>query len=384
MKKLLAVVLAAMMVLSLGVMASAIQREDNAVIKVDAQWYDGNTDKPIGDLHHLNWVNIDQVDPTNDLVQPDSTVWIALGGNSGVFTDKDLFKVKTDKGDDNAKLISKVSVATSTSDKYKTAGRQDSIKIEVKPVYDDGDYKFTPSVKFTAKEDKTVVPTFYNVPEVKDGAGNVVRAKDTVNEGDYLQVDISFYMANVVQGADQDYNAGDGGVVLKPAKNDDNEITWEDENNTIATLKFAGDDNQTKFFPKLSTKWEDADYAEYFADQDAFIFNFVASGAGQTKISSTSRATLELYNPYYDCDEDELTVEPENCVVYMVGDDGSINDVTASFKAVETDDGDYVFQTKTRELGIYIIAEKPYTTAAAEDVETPDDGKAIPDTGIWA
>ncbi len=272
MKKLLAVVLAAMMVLSLGVMASAIQREDNAVIKVDAQWYDGNTDKPIGDLHHLNWVNIDQVDPTNDLVQPDSTVWIALGGNSGVFTDKDLFKVKTDKGDDNAKLISKVSVATSTSDKYKTAGRQDSIKIEVKPVYDDGDYKFTPSVKFTAKEDKTVVPTFYNVPEEKDGAGNVVRAKDTVNEGDYLQVDISFYMANVVQGADQDYNAGDGGVVLKPAKNDDNEITWEDENNTIATLKFAGDDNQTKFFPKLSTKWEDADYAEYFADQDAFIF----------------------------------------------------------------------------------------------------------------
>ena len=45
--------------------------------------------------------------------------------------------------------------------------------------------------------------------------------------------------------------------------------------------------------------------------------------------------------------------------------------------------GDTVFQTKTRELGVYIIAEKPYTTAV-EDVETPDDGKAIPDTGIWA
>ena len=56
----------------------------------------------------------------------------------------------------------------------------------------------------------------------------------------------------------------------------------------------------------------------------------------------------------------------------------------ASFKAIENEDGDCVFQTKTRELGVYIIAEKPYTTAAAEDVETPDDGKAIPDTGIWA
>ena len=193
-----------------------------------------------------------------------------------------------------------------------------------------------------------------------------------------------YYISNTVQDADQDYQAGDGGVVLKPAKNDDNEITWEDENNTIAVLRFAGDDNQTKFFPKLSTKWEDADYAEYFADQDAYIFNFVASAAGKTKISSTSRATLELYNPYYDSDEDELTVEPEDVIIYMIGDDGALNDVTASFKPVENDDGDYVFQTKTRELGVYIIAQKPYTTAAAEDVETPDDGKAIPDTGIWA
>ena len=108
----------------------------------------------------------------------------------------------------------------------------------------------------------------------------------------------------------------------------------------------------------------------YFADQDAFIFNFKGSVAGQTKISSTSRATLELYNPYYDSDEDELTVDPENVVIYAVADDGSLNDVTASFKAIENEDGDYVAQTKTRELGVYIIAEKPYTTAAAEDVET--------------
>ena len=170
---------------------------------------------------------------------------------------------------------------------------------------------------------------------------------------------------------------------MTPRRNDDNEITWEDENNTIAVLRFAGDDNQTKFFPKLSTKWEDADYAEYFADQDAFIFNFVASAAGQTKISSTSRATLELYNPYYDSDEDELTVEPEDVIIYMIGDDGALNDVTASFKPVENDDGDYVFQTKTRELGVYIIAQKPYTTLPRKMLRLPTMARRSRNTGIW-
>ena len=54
------------------------------------------------------------------------------------------------------------------------------------------------------------------------------------------------------------------------------------------------------------------------------------------------------------------------------------------FKVVENEDGDMVFQTKTRELGVYIIAEKAYATDAG-DVEAPaEDGKAIPDTGIWA
>ena len=367
MKKLLAVVLAAVLALSLGVVSFAADKVADAdTVVATYTWYDTNDD-PIADLKDLKLTNVafDRIDDTTDLVQPDSTVWVSLGAED-FFTNKDLFKVKPDKGDNNAKLISKVSVATSDRDKFSgDLGRKDAIKIEVKPDYTDNDYKFTPSVKFTAKDAIKVNDTDYP-------------------EGTYCIVDIVFWSGNLSQDADRDYAAGDGGVVLKPAKNDDNEITWEDENNTIATLKFAGDDNQTKFFPKLSTKWEDADYAEYFADQDAFIFNFVASAAGKTKISSTSRATLELYNPYYDSEEDELTVEPENVVIYMVGDDGSINDVTASFKAVETDDGDYVFQTKTRELGVYIIAEKPYTTAAAEDVETPDDGKAIPDTGIWA
>ena len=51
-----------------------------------------------------------------------------------------------------------------------------------------------------------------------------------------------------------------------------------------------------------------------------------------------------------------LTVAPEDCVIYQIVD-GELVDVTASFTALQNDDGDYVFQTKTRELGCYIIAE---------------------------
>ena len=379
MKKLLAVVLAAVMALSLGVVAFAASADFEIPLSA-TEILEGNKNtnemNPDDDIFFklagvvkvtIPVVTIDADGKAGDPVDTEVIL------NASEFTNKDLYKVKFDKGDDNTKMISKMSL---TEDKKGPTGAQTRgpwLKVSVKPVYDDTEYKIAPSMTLTTKEGATAVTT--------DPTGKTV----VLAEGIKIQINCpTVYINNSVDLADQDYSAGDGGVVLKPTKNDDNEITWEDENNTIATLKFMGDDNQTKFFPKLSTKWEDADYAEYFADQDAFIFNFKGSVAGQTKISSTSRATLELYNPYYDVDEDEYTVEPENCVIYMVGDDGSLNDVTASFKAIENEDGDYVFQTKTRELGVYIIAEKPYTTAAAEDVETPDDGKAIPDTGIWA
>ena len=65
-------------------------------------------------------------------------------------------------------------------------------------------------------------------------------------------------------------------------------------------------------------------------------------------------------------DEDgELTVDPENAVVYTIGEDGEPVDITSEFQFVETDDGDYVLRTKTRRLGTYIIAGKP----AASDAE---------------
>ena len=356
MKKLLAVVLAAVMALSLGVVAFAAEYDATYTYDVkDGSKTAKNEIYPDDSVYlKLNGIKVD----VPQIANPSLTTAVTL--NEKDFTDGDLWKVKFDKGGDNSKMIAKISL----SEKNYGGDRGPWVKIETKADYTTDEFKIKPSMTLTAKDDITI--------------GGVVRFV----KGDKINVDFgTIYISNDEDPADQDYAAGTGGVVLKPTKNDDNEITWEDEQNTIAVLKFMGDDNQTKFFPKLSTKWEDADYAEYFADQDAFIFNFKGSVAGETKISSTSRATLELYNPYYDSDEDEYTVDPENCIVYQVQEDGTMAE--AAFKVVENEDGDMVFQTKTRELGIYIIAEKPYTTAV-EDVETPDDGKAIPDTGIWA
>ena len=356
MKKLLAVVLAAVMALSLGVVAFAAEYDATYTYDVkDGSKTAKNEIYPDDSVYlKLNGIKVD----VPQIANLSRTTAVTL--NEKDFTDGDLWKVKFDKGGDNSKMIAKISL----SEKNYGGDRGPWVKIETKADYTTDEFKIKPSMTLTAKDDITI--------------GGVVRFV----KGDKINVDFgTIYISNDEDPADQDYAAGTGGVVLKPTKNDDNEITWEDEQNTIAVLKFMGDDNQTKFFPKLSTKWEDADYAEYFADQDAFIFNFKGSVAGETKISSTSRATLELYNPYYDSDEDEYTVDPENCIVYQVQEDGTMAE--AAFKVVENEDGDMVFQTKTRELGIYIIAEKPYTTAV-EDVETPDDGKAIPDTGIWA
>lgn len=320
-------------------------------------------------------------------IKPNKTIYFAipdLSDNTAAptwtllndyVTEKDYFKVKTDKGDDNVKMIKSMAL----SEKNINGNRGPWFEIKLNDDYTDTEFKISPSFTLTAKED------FYltaGSTTLRPNDDKSMAAGDTVviAKGDKIHFEVGkYYIGNTTDDADQDYMAGTGGIVLKPTKNDDNEITWEDENNTIATLKFYSDDDAAKFFPKLTTKWDNTDYAEYFADQNAFIFDFVGRAAGETKIASTSRATLELYNPYYDWDEDVLTVAPEDCVIYQIVD-GELVDVTASFTALQNDDGDYVFQTKTRELGCYIIAEAE-AAAVVDEPTAPTDEKPVPNTG---
>ena len=332
-------------------------------------------------------------------VKPDKTLYFEVGnmvftdrtsGDTYVlygeyYTDKDLFKVKTDKGDENAKMIKSMALSEKSITYKGVTGRGPWFEIKLNDDYTDDEFKINPSFTVTAKDDFYATTTQdannnYILRPV-DGDNTIPANSIVVNKGDKIIYDVGkYYISNSTDNADQDYMAGTGGIVLKPTKNDDNEITWEDENNTIATLKFYSDDDAAKFFPKLTTKWDNADYAEYFADQNAFIFDFVGRAAGETKIASTSRATLELYNPYYDWDEDVLTVAPEDCVIYQIVD-GELVDVTASFTALQNDDGDYVFQTKTRELGCYIIAEAEAAAVVDPGTTAPTDEKPVPNTG---
>ncbi|MCQ4895502.1 hypothetical protein [Anaerotruncus sp. DFI.9.16] len=170
-----------------------------------------------------------------------------------------------------------------------------------------------------------------------------------------------FWVTNRSVNADADFAAGHRGEVLKPAKNEDNSITWENNNHTLAWLDFSGDDDGKVFYPKMSTKWDDQEYAEKFADQDAYLYDFLYN----PKLASTSRAALKLRIPYLD-EDGELAVAPEEIVIYRTID-GELVDITASGKICETEDGEWVFVMKTRELGTYIIAQKP-----AEAVETEE------------
>ncbi|MEM1484708.1 hypothetical protein V6615_07465 [Oscillospiraceae bacterium PP1C4] len=276
---------------------------------------------------------------TGDTIAPDKTLYYGVDAK---YNDEDVYKVKFTKGD-NSSMIKKISMVE--KDITDTADREYCVKIELNESMADKEFKMNPTVTFTKKADSS---------------------KDAFK--------FSFYINNTVENADKDYTAGKGGVMLKPVKNEDNEINWEDENNAIAKLAFSADSDVTKFFPKMSTKWDNSEYAAKFADQDAYIRSFVGTPA----ISATSRPVLTLYNPYVN-DEDEVTVAAEDVIIYEVVD-GALVDATKKFTATTNDDGDSVFTTKTRTLGTYIFAQAA-ATVATEEVPATDDGKVVPNTG---
>ena len=202
------------------------------------------------------------------------------------------------------------------------------------------------------------------------------------------------WVSNDTWVGDSDWAAGTGGVMIKPQKNEDNEIIWYDENRDIAKIEFYADSDVDKFFVKLSTKWNNEWYSDMFRNTDAFIFNFV----GAPQISATSRATLTIYNPFVN-EDDELEVDLDELKVYKVLDtaalaatteeaiaeaiaDGRIEDVTNLFTAGENEDGDQVLTTRTRDIGTYIV-----TTATPADlvddvvVDSTNNGKVTPGTG---
>lgn len=301
----------------------------------------------------------------DDGIQSGSTVYFMIKDGDYRFGNDDYWKLKISKGD-NGKYIKALSDVTKkfSGDLYNaingdtvpgTGGaRYRYIKAELAEIYTDDEIKISLDMRLTAKD-------------------AAVRNFDVADDAEFKVNDFTFYMKNLVKAADGDWRVGVGGLMLNPVKNDWNEVTYYDEDGDLAYLKFFGDSDTGKFYAKLSTKWEHADYASYFNDQDAYIFQFT----GSPSLSSTSRADLQIYSPFVDDDGNE-TFDPEQAVIYQVVD-GDLFDITDSFTYEEGDNGDMAFCTRTRFLGTYIICQKPVDEASNDDVVDLGPDNLVPD-----
>ena len=174
-----------------------------------------------------------------------------------------------------------------------------------------------------------------------------------LKDGDEYSFEFTVWIQNERQ-EDDDANfvAGEKGVVIRPVKNETNTITWENSDRTLARLTFQADSDTDYLCPRLSTRWSNEDYRNFFDDQDAYLFDFVSN----PDIPAQTRGTLELYNPFLDRDGDYYR-DVRDLYLYQVVD-GILKEVDFD-PVLENDDGEEVLRLRTRTLGTYVVCEDP-------------------------
>ena len=221
---------------------------------------------------------------------------------------------------------------------------------------------------------------------LKNNAGSV-GGLGYLKKGETMKVPMTIWIQNENRvDDDATFVAGEKGVVIKPVKNEENTVTWEDNNDTLAIMKFTADSDVEYYMPRMATKWNNEDYLDYFDDMDAYIRSFV----GNPSIPCTSRARLWINNPFVD-DDGEETIDPDDIYVYEVVD-GELYDITDKVEYTTNDDDDYAFLIKTRTLGTYIFSDGPadiededdddYDPEAPDKVEVNNNKKPVPPTGF--
>ena len=369
MKKVLALVLALATVLSLGVVTFASDVEKDGTYKaayLKDEWAKDLSGKAIESAPDKTYYYV-----LDDVELVAAKAAVGTEGQDGYvpaveevkaeakdLINGDYFKFDLDK-DDGSKYFKSVK----TVDKLINGTRTPTIEVKLKDDYTDDEFKLTFTASFKSKSK-------FEKDKGLDNSYEITLPQQTI------------WMGNKKDDSDDiTVSAGEGGKYYKPQKNEENEVLWEDENNTIATLSFTSDSDVAAYYPKLSTKWDNVKYAELFADQDAFVRQWV----GTPSISSTSRAVLELNVPYID-DDDELTVDEDSILVYEETADGELVDITSKGTFGWNDDDEYVFTLKTRTLGTYIFAEAPIGEADADEDVVADDvvdaDKVNPGTGF--
>lgn len=246
--------------------------------------------------------------------------------DSNLLADDDMFRLKVKKDGDGRGLIDDVEQVSEKKDA--NGNRCGWLKITISPSDMTEEQKAELRFIFTAKDDN---------PE------------EGWSKGDYASVDLDLWINNPVEKGD-DYDADPGEqFVYQPMSNESNELNWDD----VAMLRFTADDDASEFYARLSTK-ADADVYRRYPDADLYFRNF----AGNPNISTASRATLTLFNPWMQ--RDSQYVNPKNCHIYTKDSDGELSDVTSLFTYLQTDEeGNEVngWQIKTRMLGSYVISK---------------------------
>ena len=284
-------------------------------------------------------------DPDGETAPTEGEISQILKVAGKVLSDKKLVKLSVDK-EEGSKLVDSMKLVEKTFGR--NAGHLPAIEIKMNDFLTDDEQKVEMNLEFKLKDDLSAKDVIRDLGLPQDGDPNDIYLAD----GFTIAADIEFWVNNEVTTTDgEDAMAGDGGAIWKPTKNEEQEYTWEDENNTLATLTYDSDDGQTKMYYKLSTKWDNAYYAEHFADQDAFLYDFIAGPSA----SSTSRATLQLRVPFVD-EDDELTCAEDEIYVYEMDEEGNLTDISNKFTFTEDDSNGYVLETKLRELGTYVVA----------------------------
>ena len=190
-----------------------------------------------------------------------------------------------------------------------------------------------------------------------------------LKDGDEYSFEFTVWIQNERQ-EDDDANfvAGEKGVVIRPVKNESNSITWENSDRTLARLTFQADSDTDYLCPRLSTRWSNEDYYNFFDDQDAYLFDFVSN----PDIPAQTRGTLELYNPFLARDGDYYR-DVRDLYLYQVVD-GILKEVDFD-PVMENDDGEEVLRLRTRTLGTYVVCEDPLDLDDLYGDEDKDDNK---------
>ncbi|WP_419491277.1 hypothetical protein [Anaerotruncus massiliensis (ex Liu et al. 2021)] len=191
----------------------------------------------------------------------------------------------------------------------------------------------------------------------------LVPGVDVIPKGTKITLESDrLWINNLVVDADADFAAGDRGLMVKPSKNDGNEITWENDGGTIARATFLGDSDPGKFYAKLSTRWDSGILDGRFADTDACVYAF----SGKPTMTGVTRVKLELANPFVGRDGEEL-IDPEEIRIYQLIDEDTLEDVTAEFRYTGNDGGDLMFTAKDRTFGTYVFSADAAAAAKAQE-----------------